>query len=262
MNTATANGIRIRYDVQGQGPWLILCHSLATDLSLWDDQMPALTAKFRVLRFDTRGHGGSDAPAGDYDFPMLATDVLGLMDALGVAKAHFLGISLGGMIGQHLVLAAPGRLERLVLVSTTSGYPPEAAAQWAERNRTVAAGGLEPLVAPTLERWFTPAFREAQPAVMARIAGLIRATPVAGYMGCGVALASLATAPITGRLGQIAHPTLVVVGADDAGTPPAMGGTIAAAIPGARLESLAPASHLCNIEQAAAFNQLVTDFLC
>jgi 3-oxoadipate enol-lactonase len=261
MNTATTNGIRLRYEVQGQGPWLILCHSLATDLSLWDEQLPALIGRFRVLRFDTRGHGGSEAPAGAYDFPMLTADVLGLMDALGVDKAHFVGISLGGMIGQHLALAAPGRLDRLVLVSTTSGYPPEAAALWAERNRTVAADGLEPLVAPTLERWFTPAYRAAQSAVMDRIAGLIRATPPAGYMGCGAAIATLAVAPLTARLGAIACPTLVVAGADDAGTPPAMGRTIAERIPGARFESLASASHLCNVEQAEAFNRLLLGFL-
>jgi 3-oxoadipate enol-lactonase len=259
MSTIRANGIDLRYDIQGQGPWLILSHSLATDLSLWDAQLSALAERFRVLRFDTRGHGGSGAPTGAYDFPMLTADVLGLMDALGVARASFVGISMGGMIGQHLALAAPERLERLVLASTTSRYPPEAAALWAERIRTVAAAGIEPQVVPTLERWFTPSYRAAHPEVMARIAGLIRATPVGGYIGCCQAISTLAT---TARLPDIRCPTLVIAAKEDAGTPPAMGEEIAAAIPGARFASLAGASHLCNVEQAAAFNRLLLDFLC
>ena len=258
MNTVRANGIDIRYDIAGEGPWLLLSHSLATDLSLWDDQMAALTPHFRVLRFDTRGHGGRSAPDMPYDFAMLTADVLGLMDALGVARAHSCGISMGGMIAQHLALAAPGRIEKLALVSTTSGYPPAARAAWDERIAAVRAHGIEPLVAPTLERWFTPPYRAAHPEVMTRIGNLIRATPPAGYIGSGQAIATL---DVTEKLPALRCPTLVIAGADDAGTPPAMGQRIAENIPGARFELISSASHLCNVEQAAAFNRLLLDFL-
>lgn len=258
MNTIRANGIDIRYDVQGNGPWLVMAHSLGTDLTLWDEQLPALTPHFRVLRFDTRGHGGSSAPDLPYDFAMLAADVLGLMDALGVGQAHCCGISMGGMIAQHVALAAPQRIDKLALVSTTSGYPPEARALWAERVAGVRRNGIEPLVAPTLERWFTAPYRAAHPEVMARIGDLIRATPAAGYIGSGQAIAAL---DVTDRLPALRCPTLVIAGTDDAGTPPAMGRTIAAQIAGARFELLPSSSHLCNVEQAASFNRMLGKFL-
>lgn len=253
-----ANGIDIRCDIQGDGPWVILSHSLASDLALWEPQMAALTPHFRVLRFDTRGHGGSSAPEGPYDFPLLTDDVLGLMDALGVEKACFVGISLGGMIGQHVGLEAPERVEKLVLVSTTSGYGPGARELWAARIEAVRLGGMGPMVGPTLERWFTPGFRVAHPDLMAMIGGQIRLTPAAGYIGCGHAIPTMDT---TGRLNEIACPTLVIAGAEDAGTPPAMGKTIADRVPRARYEIIPSASHLCNVEQAAAFNRLLLDFL-
>jgi 3-oxoadipate enol-lactonase len=258
MTTIRVNGIDVRYQVVGEGPWLALSHSLGTDLGMWDEQMSALTARFRVLRFDTRGHGGSSAPAGAYDLATLSADVLALMDALAIGKAHFVGISMGGMIAQHVALAAPARIDHLVLASTTSRYGPEAKLVWQQRIDAVAASGLEPLVAPTLERWFTPPFRAAHPEVMTRIGNLIRATPAAGYIGCCHAISNLAT---TSALPGISCPTLVIAGAEDVGTPPAMGQEIAAAIPGARFEPIAEASHLCNVEQAAIFNRLLADFL-
>lgn len=258
MDSINTNGIDIRHDVQGSGPWLLLAHSLATDLTLWDDNLAALTARFRVLRFDSRGHGGTAAPEGPYDFGMLAADALGLMDALGVGRAHFCGISLGGMIAQHVALAAPQRIDRLVLVSTTSGYSAEARALWTERIAGVRANGMAPLVQPTLERWFTPPYRAAHPQVMERIGGLVGATPPAGYIGSGQAIARLDT---TDRLKELRCPTLVIAGAEDAGTPPAMGRTIADRVPGACYELIPSASHLCNIEQAQAFDRLLLDFL-
>lgn len=258
MNTIHVNGIDIRYRIDGSGPWLVLSHSLGTDHSIWDKQVAALAPRFRVLRFDARGHGGSSAPAGAYDFAQLTADAIGLMDALAIERSHFVGISMGGMIAQHVALAAPARIDRLVLASTTSGYAPEAKAVWRQRIDAVAADGVEPLVAPTLERWFTPPFRAAHPDLMARIGNLIRATPAAGYIGCCHAISNLAT---TTALPRIACPTLVIAGAEDVGTPPAMGREIAAAIPGARFESIAAASHLCNVEQAETFNRLLTDFL-
>jgi 3-oxoadipate enol-lactonase len=162
------------------------------------------------------------------------------------------------MIGQALALTAPDRLDRLVLTDTTSRYPPEAQAAWPGRIRQIEASGLEALVAPTLERWLTEPFRAEHPEVTARIGELIRTTPVAGYVGCCHAIANLS---FTDRLATIKTPTLVLVGDQDVGTPPAMARELAAAIPGARLEIIPGAAHLSNIEQADIFNQLLIDFL-
>ncbi|MDP2793554.1 MAG: 3-oxoadipate enol-lactonase [Sulfurisoma sp.] len=253
-----ANGIDIHYEISGRGPCVMFAHSLGSDLSIWEAQKSALAARHTVLCHDLRGHGGTDAPAGACDFDLLAADAVALLDALGIERASFVGISLGGMIGQAVALAAPQRIERLVLASTASRYPPEARTAWAERIRQVEATGLEPLVGPTLERWFTAPYRAAHPEVMARIGGLIRATPVAGYVGCCHAIATL---DFTARLKALAMPTLVLAGEQDQGTPPAMAREIAAAIPGARLEIIGNAAHLANIEQADAFTGFLAEFL-
>lgn len=258
MNTLEANGIFIRYLVEGDGPWVTLSHSLCTDLSMWDRLADVLKDRFTVLRYDTRGHGGSGAPEGDYSFDQLTGDVLGLLDALGVPRTHFVGLSMGGMIGQHLALHAPQRLDKLVIASSTSRVPPEAGPLWDERITLARAAGTAALSEATLARWFTAPFRAARPDIMARIAALIGATPVAGFVGCGAAIRRL---DLSDQLVAIAKSTLVIVGADDPGTPPAASEVIANAIPGARLEVLAAASHLCCIEQADAFNRLVGDFL-
>lgn len=253
-----ANGIDIHYEVSGSGPWLTLSHSLCCDGSMWAPQMAALERCFTVLRFDTRGHGGTDAPAGTYTLEQMTDDVLGLLDALQIERTHYCGLSMGGMIGQHLALKAPDRIGRLVLADTTSRMPPEAAPLWAERIRIASEQGMAPLAQPTLERWFTPAYRASHPEMMARIGALIRNTPVAGYIGCAQAIARIG---VTERLREVKAPTRVIVGDQDIGTPPAMSEAIAAAIPGARLEVIAGASHLSNIEQAEAFNRLLLDFL-
>lgn len=257
-----ANGIDIHYDISGSGPVVMFAHSLGSDLSIWVAQKSALAGRHTVLAYDIRGHGGTsygnEATPGAYGFDLLAQDVLALLDALQIEKVSFVGISLGGMIGQALALAAPQRIEKLVLADTTSRYPPEARALWPERIRQIEASGLAPLVAPTLERWFTAPYRAAHPEVVARIGALIAATPVAGYVGCCHAIAGL---NFTERLAAVKPPTLVMVGDQDAGTPPAMARELAAAIPGARLEIITGAAHLSNIEQAVAFNQLVAEFI-
>lgn len=253
-----ANGIDIHCEVSGSGPWLTLSHSLCCDVSMWQPQLAALEQHFTVLRFDTRGHGGTDAPAGDYTFDQLADDVLGLLDALKIGRTHFCGLSMGGMIGQHLALKAPGRIDRLVLADTTSRMPPEAQPLWAERIRIAREQGMAAHVQPTLARWFTAPYRDAHPEVMEAIGTLIRSTPVAGYVGCAEAIARI---DVTDRLHAVKAPTLVIVGRDDPGTPPAMSQAIAAAIPGARLEVIPEASHLSSIEQPEAFNRLLLDFL-
>jgi 3-oxoadipate enol-lactonase len=258
MKTIHINDIDVRYKIEGSGPWVTLSHSLTTDLSMWDELAVSLAPTFTVLRYDTRGHGGSSAPPGDYSFEQFVGDVLGLLDALGVARTHFVGLSMGGMIAQHLALHAPQRVDKLVIASSTSRIPPEAGPVWDQRIALAKAEGTAALVEATLGRWFTPPFHDTRSDIMARIAALIAATPVAGFIGSGAAIRRL---DLTDSLVAITRPTLVIVGADDPGTPPAASEVIANAIPGARLEVIAAASHLCCIEQAPVFSRLVGDFL-
>ncbi len=256
-----ANGIDIHYEISGQAPgrpWVTLAHSLATDLTLWDGVAATLARRFNVLRYDARGHGRSDAPEGPYDFPTLVGDLVGLLDALRIERTHFVGLSMGGMLGQHFARSAPGRLDKLVLVSTSSRTPPEGRALWDERIAVARGQGMQAHVEATLARWFTAPYRAAHPEVMARIGALVAATPVAGFAGWGAAICSL---DATAQLGTIKAPTLVVVGADDPGTPPALSRAIASAIPGARLEIVPQASHQLVIEQAEIFERLLLDFL-
>jgi 3-oxoadipate enol-lactonase len=258
MSSIEANGITIRYQVEGSGPWVTLSHSLTCDLTMWDALAVALAPTFTVLRYDTRGHGQSTAPEGSYSFDQLVGDAIGLLDALNIERTHFVGLSMGGMIGQHLALAHPARLNKLVIANSTSRIPPEAGPLWDERIAIARSQGCAGVVEGTLGRWFTPGFRSAQPLEAARIAKLIADTPAAGYIGCAGAIRAL---DITAQIGAIRAPTLVIAGADDPGTPPAMSETIAAAIPGARLEIIPSASHLSCIEQALTFNRLVAEFL-
>jgi 3-oxoadipate enol-lactonase len=254
---ASTNGIELEYSIEGNGPWLAMSHSLACNSRMWDEQMPFLAKRFKVLRFDTRGHGGSDAPAGAYTLEQLADDVKGLFDVLGIRTAHWAGLSMGGMIGQTFALKYPGVLASLVLADTTSRYPAEAAPVWADRIKVVESKGMEPLVQPTLERWFTAPYRAAQPAQMKRIGDMIRATPVAGYVGCCHAIPKI---NLTARLGEIKVPALVVVGADDAGTPPAMAHEIHEHLAGSELVIIPSAAHLSNVEQPAAFDAALAKF--
>jgi len=258
MSSIHANGIDIHYRLAGQGPVVTLAHSLATDLTLWDEVAERLAARFTVLRFDARGHGKSSAPDAPYDFSLLVGDLMGLLDALAIERTHFVGLSMGGMLGQYFALAHPERLDRLVLVSTTSRTPLEAHALWDERIALAREKGMAAHVEATLARWFTAPYRAAHPQVMARIGALIAATPVAGYAGWGAAIKTL---DLTDRLGAIRAPTLVICGAEDPGTPPAVNRAIAEAIPGARLEIIPQASHQLGIEQSETFLRLLMDFL-
>jgi len=254
------NGVELAYRIDGApraAPWVVLSHSLACDHTMWDPQMEALRG-FRVLRFDTRGHGASEAPTGEYTMEQLAADAHALLDALGIERFHFVGLSMGGMIGQQLALRVPLRMATLTLADTTSRYPPEARPLWDQRIALVRAQGMDALVPTTLERWFTARFREQHVETVARIAAQIRATRVPGYLGCAHAISHI---DLTARLASVGCPTLVMVGAEDRGTPPEMAEEIVRAIEGARLEVIAAAAHLSNIEQPATFNRLLTAFL-
>jgi 3-oxoadipate enol-lactonase len=256
----TANGISMNYQLDGpaNAPAVTLSHSLATNLSMWDPQIPALTSRYRVLRYDTRGHGGTDAPEGPYSLDQLAEDVRALLTALGIARTHFIGLSMGGMIGQNLGLQHPQILHSLVLSDTSSRVPAEAKPMWEERIAVARAQGMDPHVEPTVSRWFTASFRQKRPRVIDPVRAMIRATNPQGYIGCSQAIMAL---NLTDRLQAISVPTLIIVGEDDAGTPVAASRTIHEKIQGSELVILKSASHLSNMEQPEAFNQAVTAFL-
>lgn len=254
----SANGMDINYTIEGEGPWLALSHSLACNLHMWDEEAKRLSKRYKVLRYDTRGHGASSAPAGAYTLDLLADDLHGLLAALGVQSTHFVGLSMGGMIGQTFALKYPGMFRSLALCDTTSRYPAEAAGLWAERIKIVETQGMEPLVAPTLARWFTEPFRKARPEVVEKVAGMIRTTSATGYVGCSHAIPKI---NLTARLAEIRCPSVVIVGRDDPGTPVAMAEEIHHALPGSKLVIIPSAAHLSNLEQPDAFNRALTDFL-
>jgi 3-oxoadipate enol-lactonase len=256
----TANGIGMNYTLDGpaQAPLLTLSHSLAADLTMWDPQMAALTAKYRVLRYDTRGHGATDAPASAYTLDQLGDDALALLDALGIRKTHWMGLSMGGMIGQTIALKAPDRFASLILCDTSSRIPPEAKPLWEERIRTAESQGMKPLVEGTLARWFTEPFRKQGGPALKQIETLIAGTNPRGYSGCCHAISGL---NLTDRIGAIKLPTLIVVGEEDQGTPVAASRAINEQIKGSELVILKSASHLSNVEQPAAFTKAVVSFL-
>lgn len=263
MERVRVNDIEIAYEITGDRsptrPWLVFSHSLACDHAMWAPQVAAFSGRCNVLAYDIRGHGASSAPAGDYTLDMLAADVIGLLDALRIRRCHYVGLSLGGMIGQVAALRAPLRFASLTLADTTSRLPPDAEQVWGDRIALVRGPqGMSAVVPSTIERWFTPSFRERSPEVVARIAERIRATPLAGYTGCAHAIARI---NLTARLESISCPVLVIVGEQDHGTPPAMAEEIVRAIPGARLERIPDAAHLSNLEQPERFNAALRTFL-
>jgi 3-oxoadipate enol-lactonase len=253
-----ANGIEINYEIDGNGPWLTMSHSLACNLHMWDPQMAVLTKTFKVLRFDTRGHGQSSAPAGEYTLEQLADDAKGLFDALKIKETHWVGLSMGGMIAQAFALKYPGVFKSIVLADTTSRRPPNAAQMWGERIQIAQSKGMEPLVESTLARWFTEPYRNTRKDVMQRIGNDIRNTPVAGFAGCCHAISKV---DYLDRLKEIKVPTLVMVGEQDHGTPPEAARAIQQALPGSELKIIPSAAHLSNIEQEKAFNEAMLGFL-
>ena len=256
----SANGIQVNYTLEGpaDGPVVTLSHSLATDLSMWDPQAKALARRYRVLRYDTRGHGGTDAPAGAYTLSQLADDARALLKALGIARTHWIGLSMGGMIGQTLALSSPEILQSLGLCDTSSRIPADMKHVWDERITTVEAKGMEPMVETTIGRWFTPKFIEARKDVIEPVRAMIRRTPPKGYVSCCHAIKAL---DLTDRLKAIALPTLIVVGKQDMGTPLAASESINQQIKGSELVVLDPASHLSNLEQPEAFTRALEEFL-
>jgi 3-oxoadipate enol-lactonase len=255
-----ANGITFNIAIQGRdgAPWLTFSNSHATDLSLWDEQAARLADRFRVLRYDTRGHGRTDATEGAYDFALLSADVVSLWDALGIARSHYVGLSLGGTTGIEIALRRPERVASLAACDCRCNAPPEFAASWDPRIETARRDGMEPLVEPTLQRWFTAPFRAANPPELAKVAEMIRGTSVPGYIGCAEALKRIDCEP---RLGGIRCPTLFLSGEEDPSAPPELVGRWRAAVQDARFAVIGEAAHITNIERPAEFNTALERFL-
>lgn len=250
----------LNYQLEGPAgaPVLVLSNSLGTDLGMWAAQMPAFTQHFRVLRYDTRGHGQSLVTPGSYSIEQLGRDVLALLDALDIPQASFCGLSMGGLIGQWLAINAPARIQRLVLCNTAAKIgSPEV---WNPRIDTVLAGGaqaMRDLRDASISRWFTPAFAAAEPARVEPIVGMLAQTSPAGY---AANCAAVRDADFREQLGSIAAPTLIVCGSGDPVTTPEHGRFMAERIAGARLVEF-HAAHLSNVEAGEAFSRAVVNFL-
>ena len=253
----TGSTVEVHHLLQGpeDAPVLMLSNSLGTTLRMWDEQAPKLLTRFRLLRYDHRGHGGSPIPPGPYKIEDLGRDVLVLLEQLGIERVSFCGLSLGGMVGMWLAGEAPERIDRLVLCCTSARFAPDT---FDSRARTVREHGVAEIADAVLERWFTPAFRASQHDVVEWAKRMLLETPAEGYAGCCEAVRD---AELSGRLGDIRAPTLVIAGADDPAAPPEQAELICDSIPEARLVVLEQAAHLANVEQPKALTQALLDHL-
>jgi 3-oxoadipate enol-lactonase len=254
-----ANGISINSQIDGppNASWLIFSNSLATNLSAWDDQARAFSRKFRVLRYDQRGHGGTDAPDGRYSFDLLIADALALMDAIKIDKAHFAGLSMGAATALGLAELYPDRVDKVIVCDSPCQSTPTSAQQWEERIAIAEKEGMEALVEPTVGRWFPPDIIKANPPYLGRIREMIRGTPLAGFIGCAAALADHDYASAAGTLKR---PVLFLAGEKDGVTPAAMR-KLSSAVQGSRYVELAGAGHISNLDRPEAFNQALSEFL-
>ena len=254
----SANGASIHYAVDGHGPWLTLAHPLGADLTVWDDLVPEFAAHFRVLRYDSRGHGGSDVPRGPYTVEQLAADATALLSSLEIPRTHFVGVSMGGAVAQQVALDAPERIASLTLIDTTAGYDDADATLFLQRAATAREHGMKTLADGTLERWLGERFRKRHPEQAERIRAMVaRAHPE----GFAAACEALAAFDVHARLQEIEAPTLVLVGENDPSTPPAVAQRIASGIAGARLEIVPDAAHLSMVEQKQFVTRALATFL-
>lgn len=255
----SANGIQLNYQASGpaDAPTVVMSHSLAATNAMWDPQMDVLK-DYRVIRYDMRGHGESDAPDMDYSLEMLADDLLGLMDALEIDRTHYIGLSMGGMIGQTAALKDQDRFLSLSLCDTMSRVPPEMHSAWDERIANARADGMEALVEGTMARWFSEDYMAAEPAECDKVRDMIRNTKVSGFCGCCRAIQGL---DLTDKISAITVPTQMIVGEDDPGTPVAAHEVMHEKIEGSELVVIPNALHFSNVEQKDAFNNAYMTFL-
>jgi 3-oxoadipate enol-lactonase len=253
------NGIDIHYEVDGSAdaPWLVFSNSLATDLTMWDDQAAHFGDRYRVLRYDQRGHGYSEAPAQRYSFATLIADAVALMDALGINRAHFCGLSMGGSTAMGLAQSHPERIDRVIICDSTCMSTPEAARQWEERIALARAQGMAALADSTIARWFPAETVAAKPAFLAKLRRMILATPVNGFIGCAAALADH---DFRSSVRTIARPVLFLAGDKDGTAAPMR--QMQSELAGSRFAGIPGAGHICNLEQPDTFNRAIGDFLC
>jgi 3-oxoadipate enol-lactonase len=235
-------------------PVVVLGGSLGSTLDMWAPQVPALSSRFRLVRYDHRGHGGSPTAPGPYRLDDLGADVLALLDQAGIERAHVGGLSLGGMVAMWLAIHAPERVDRVALLCTSANLGPPS--RWAERAAAVRGGEIADVADTALGRWFTPAFRETEPTQLERFRAMIIGIDPEGYAGCCEAIGAMDLLP---ELHRIRAPTLVIAGADDPSTPPEHAEAIAARVPGARVAVVEPAAHLASWERADDVNALLVE---
>ncbi|MGQ4601155.1 3-oxoadipate enol-lactonase [Nocardia sp. R6R-6] len=250
--------LAVHHEVTGpeDGIPVVLSGSIGSDLRMWAPQAASLSkAGYRVVRYDHRGHGASPVPDGPSTMADLGGDVLTLLDSLGIERAHWVGLSLGGMVGMWLAEQVGERLKTLTLLCTSAQLP---ASAWADRIRTVRAQGMRAIADTTVPRWFTPEWRAANPELVRYYGDMIAGQPVDGYASCCAAIQSM---DIEAGLPRILAPTLVISGAEDPATPPEHGRRIAAAVPGARFEIVTPGAHLANVEAAEQVDALILQHL-
>ncbi len=253
----TDDGCPIHVEVAGSenAPALMLSNSIGTDLHMWDDQASAWSERFRLIRYDRRGHGKSGVPPGPYTMERLGRDVLAILDALKVKKANWCGLSMGGMVGQWLGANAPDRIDKLILSNCTDHYADKG--PWNDRLKFLREKGLEAMIGPNMERWFTKAFRDNNPDVIKRMTAMFVATPRDGYIACGAAVRDMDHRAL---LPKIKAPTLVIAGKQDMATTLAMGESLRDRIPGAKL-AVIDGAHICNVEQVKNYTDTVLNFL-
>jgi 3-oxoadipate enol-lactonase len=245
-------------DSGGPGAPVVLVHAIGCDHRMWDDLRERLAKAYRVIAIDVRGHGRTPVAPRPFTLADMADDVVALLDRLGTSRAHWVGLSMGGMIGQAFALRHPGRLDRLVLSNTTSSYGPEGRAMWQARAKMVQEGGLAAIKDMVAMRYFSDEFRTRDPGAVATVMRRFMETPAEGYLGCCDAIANL---DFSHDLARIRSKTLVIAGGADAGTPPAMSEAIAAKIPGAKVAVIPGAAHLSCEEKPEEFARLVEEFL-
>ena len=257
---AHISGTEINFEIEGPegAPVVTFSHSLAISLDMWEFQVAAMKDAYRVLRYDTRGHGKSSIPPGPCTMEMLSDDVVGLLDYLNIEQTHFVGLSMGGMIGQVLALRYPHRLKKLILCDTTGSVPQETAPLWAARIQTAETQGMSALAEETLERWLSEDFRRTQPGITERIRNMIKETPVPGYVACSKAISQF---DVFEELSKVAMPTLIMVGEKDPGTPVSAAEAIHERIQGSELVVVPGALHFTNVEKAHFFTEKLLTFL-
>ena len=252
--------IKTNYRIDGSGNrWITFVTGIANDLTMWDGQVPALERDFRILRYDLRGHGGSESTPGDYSIGLLVEDLKALLDSQNVKKTSLVGLGLGGAIAQAFAIEHPERVERLLPCCCRARMVPDFAAMWHKLRETVQQNGLETIVEPTVQRWFSEDFKAAHPEVLEKIRKMIRGTTLEGYMGVTAAFVGLS---VEDRLHEIKAPTLYVSGAQDKlGGPPELMKRLSEKVKGASHVCVPGAAHIANIQNPDGFNRVLTDFL-